>query len=96
MPNPGTEPYTNVPEIKGIGRNFDNTYERHVSDLLKKFVRLFLPKWDEFSIDEKKPMEVAVKVDMLLRGLWENYGNVMKIWNNKLDEFKSDIGKVNN
>lgn len=93
LPEPGKE-YSSY-----LGWVFETKkYEDDVTAMLRYAVVQFFPQWEGVSIDQEKAvlpaMEAIETVNMLLLGLWNNYGNVMRKWNNQNDKFRSDIGKV--
>lgn len=93
LPKPGKEYYSYM------GWMFETKkYEDDVTAMLRYAVVQFFPQWEGVFIDQKKTvlpaMEAIEAVNMLLLGLWHNYGNVMRKWNNQNDKFRSDIGKV--
>lgn len=82
-----------------LGLRFESKkYEDDVTAMLRYALVQFFPQWEGVFIDQKKAvlpaMEAMETVNMLLLGLWINYGNVMRKWNNQNDKFRSDIGKT--
>ena len=81
------------------GYVFNTTqYEKDVTEMLQYFVLKCFPQWDGNLNDPQRPVITATEavetVDMLHSGLWQNYGDVMKKWNNNAEKFRSDFGKV--